>query len=276
MFGRCAGRGSGRYDPQTHEDRCVCQARAGRAPAHAARHAALDRSGPGELNAVDKNAIEEALRLRRRGDCRGRRRLDGPGRGRPSRCAPPSRWAPTAAVLVDDPAAAGSDLRRHQPGARQRARARGAPTSCCSASRPATAAARVLWAAVAERLQLPFVSQAAELTVADGSVTVRARDRVRRRRDRGDAARGGRGERRHQRAALHVAQGDDGGQEEAARRADRGRPRPSRRRGGRRPARRPSCSASVAPPARADAVKIEDDGDAAQAIVDFLAERELV
>ena len=54
------------------------------------------------------------------------------------------------------------------------------------------------------------------------------------------------------------------------------RPRPRRRRGRRRPARRPRCSRLGDPPARGDARKIEDDANAAQAIVDFLAEKRLV
>ena len=100
-----------------------------------------------------------------------------------------------------------------------------------------------------------------------------AADRVRRRRDRGAAARGGRGERRDQRAALHVAQGDHGRQEEAAggpARSPISASTPARRA---RPARGPRCSRSATPPAAAGARKIEDDGDAAEAIVDFLAEK---
>ena len=54
------------------------------------------------------------------------------------------------------------------------------------------------------------------------------------------------------------------------------RPRRRRRRRRRGRARRPWCSALGEPPSRGDARKIEDDGNAAQAIVDFLAEKRLV
>ena len=43
-----------------------------------------------------------------------------------------------------------------------------------------------------------------------------------------------------------------------------------------RPARAPRSSGLGEPPSRGDTIKIEDEGDAAQKILDFLVERKLV
>ena len=126
----------------------------------------------------------------------------------------------------------------------------------------------VLWAAVADRLRLPVVSQAAEVTHADGKLNGEAADGVRLRRDRGADA--GRGRRLgcDQRAALPVAQGDHGREVEAAGNGVAHRPR--RRDGPSSRARRSTRSAIRR--ARGESRKIEDDGNAAQAILEFLAE----
>ena len=108
---------------------------------------------------------------------------------------------------------------------------------------------------------VPLISQVAELTVEDGAVARQAPDRVRLRRDRGAAARGRRRLGRDQRAALPVAQGDHGREEEAAgdavarRRRRRRRPR-RRERLAHRGARR-----SAPPPPRGETRRIEDDGE---------------
>ena len=80
---------------------------------------------------------------------------------------------------------------------------------------------------------------------------VEAPDRVRLRRPRGAAARARRRLGRDQRAALPVAQGDHGREEEAAGRGHAGRPRRRRRRRRRRPARAPRSTPSAPPPPRA-------------------------
>ena len=128
----------------------------------------LDRSGEAGLNPFDANAIEEALRIRGSGGGgRGRARLDGPGARR------------------RDPAQGARDGRRpRRP--RRRRRARGSDlvgTSAVLAKALARESAdlvlfgqqasdsdgAVLAAAVAERLQLPLVTQVSELTVAAGT-----------------------------------------------------------------------------------------------------------
>ena len=126
-----------------------------------------------------------------------------------------------------------------------------------------------LWAAVAERLRRPVVSQVSELTVDGGVAHRQAADRVRLRHDPRAAAGGRRGRRLDQHAALPVAEGDHGREEEAAGDA----------RGGDVGGAEGAGTTVVAlnpPPPRGEARKIEDDGTAAEKIVEFLAEKRLV
>ena len=192
---------------------------------------------PGRRCDAPHRPLDEAARPLRRGGAERLRRERGRGgaaaartppatarscssrsgpRRRSTRCGRRSRWAPTAPCSCPTTAAAGSDLVATSTRLAEGARARGAPISSSSASRPRDSDGAVLWAAVADRLRRPIVSQVAELTVADGSVARQAPDRVRLRRDRGAAACGRRGLGRDQRAALPVAQGDHGREEEAA------------------------------------------------------------
>ena len=193
----------------------------------------LDRSGPGELNATDKNAIEEALRLKEGSDAEVVRRHDGPGGGDGVAAHRAWAWAPTARCWSTTTAVAGSDLV-----ATSRVLAavleRESADLVLFGQQTSDGGGAVLWAAVAERLQLPFVSQATKLTLGDGVVTVDRETEVGNDTHRGEVARRRGGERRDQRAALHVAEGDDGREEEAARHVDRVRPRDRSRRGGRR------------------------------------------
>ena len=69
----------------------------------------LDRSGPGELNATDKNAIEEALRLKESADAEVVVVTMGPAAATESLRTALGMGADRA-VLVDDDAVAGSDL----------------------------------------------------------------------------------------------------------------------------------------------------------------------
>ena len=178
------------------------------------------------------NAIEEALRVQggvRRG--RGRARLDGPASARSTSLRKGS-----------------GDGRRPR---RARLRRRGArapissPRALCSRRRSSGKSAdlvlfgqqasdsdgAVLWAAVAERLRLPLVSQVVGARRStDGAVDREAADRVRIRPDRRAAAGRRRRLGRDQRAALPVAEGDHGREVEAAGDALRRRPGPRRRR----------------------------------------------
>ena len=126
----------------------------------------LDRSGPGELNASDKNAIEEALRLKEGGDAEVVVVTMGPAAATESLRTGLGMGADRA-VLVDDDAVAGSDLV-----ATSRVLAsvleRESPDLVLFGQQTTDGGGAVLWAAVAERLQWPFVSQATKLTLGDG------------------------------------------------------------------------------------------------------------
>jgi electron transfer flavoprotein beta subunit len=127
----------------------------------------LDRSGEGALNAFDAHAVEEALRVR---DQAGGGEVVLVSMG-PAKAADALRkglaMGADRAVLVTDDAAAGADLvgtSRVLAAALERE----TPDLVLFGQQAADADGAVLWSAVAERLRLPVISQVAELTVADG------------------------------------------------------------------------------------------------------------
>jgi electron transfer flavoprotein beta subunit len=129
----------------------------------------LDRSGEGALNPFDANAVEAALRLK-----------EGAGEGEvvlvsmgPAKALDALRKAlamgADRAVLVADDAAAGADLvgtSRVLAAALERE----STDLVLFGQQAADGEGAVLWAAVAERLRRPVISQASELDVADGTV----------------------------------------------------------------------------------------------------------
>jgi electron transfer flavoprotein beta subunit len=129
----------------------------------------LDRSGEGALNAFDAHAVEEALRIRERtGD--GEVVLVAMG---PARAADALRKAlamgADRAVLVTDESAAGADLvgtSRVLAAALERE----APELVLFGQQAADGDGAVMWAAVADRLRKPVISQAAELTIENGKI----------------------------------------------------------------------------------------------------------
>jgi electron transfer flavoprotein beta subunit len=233
----------------------------------------LDRSGPGELNATDKNAIEEALRLKEGGEAEVVLVTMGPAAATESLRTGLAMGADRA-VLVDDDAVAGSDLvatSRVLAGVLERE----TPDLVLFGQQTSDGGGAVLWAAVAERLQRPFVSQATKLAVGDGVVTVERETEV--------------GNDTIEAALPAVVAVSDAINE----------PRYTSLKGMMAAKKKPLDTltasdlglagdavgvtgsqtvvlATGAPPARAGAVTIEDDGSAAQAIFDYLAERELV
>jgi electron transfer flavoprotein beta subunit len=129
----------------------------------------LDRSGEGALNAFDAHAVEEALRVR-----------EGTGDGEvvlvslgPEKALDSLRKAlamgADRALLVSDEGAAGSDLVATSR-VLAAALAREGANLVLFGQQASDSDGAVLWAAVAERLRLPLISQVAELTVADGEV----------------------------------------------------------------------------------------------------------
>jgi len=130
----------------------------------------LDRSGPGELNDVDKNAIEEALRLKEDAGFEVVVISMGPEPATESLRTALALGADRA-VLVSDPAASGSDLVATSKVLAKALEREGADLVLFG-QQTSDGGGALLWAAVADRLRIPFVSQAAELTVAAGMVRV--------------------------------------------------------------------------------------------------------
>jgi electron transfer flavoprotein beta subunit len=128
----------------------------------------LDRSGEGTLNAFDSHAVEEALRVRdaREGE------VVAVSLG-PAKAADGVRKALAMgvdrSVLVSDDEAAGSDLVATSY-VLARVLERESPDLVLFGQQGSDSDGAVLWAAVAERLQLPVLSQVAELTVGDGKI----------------------------------------------------------------------------------------------------------
>jgi electron transfer flavoprotein beta subunit len=233
----------------------------------------LDRSGEGALNRFDANAVEEALRLK--GDGEGEVVVVSMG---PERAADSLRKAlamgADRAVLVSDEAAAGADLlatSRVLAGALAREDA----DLVLFGQQASDADGAVLWAAVAERLRRPVVSQAAEVSVADGRVRVKRQtefgydvieaplpavvavsDAINE--PRYPSLKGIMGAKKKPFETLTVSDtGVDAGDAGEAGSAT-------------------EVLALGAPPSRGDALKIEGDANAAQAILDFLVEKRLI
>ena len=129
----------------------------------------LDRSGEGVLNATDVNAVEEALRLK---DVHGGEVVVvslGPEKAMESLRKALAMGADRA-LLVSDEAAAGSDLlatSRALAAALQREDA----DLVLFGQQSSDADGAVLWAAVSDRLRRPMVSQVAELKVEGTELT---------------------------------------------------------------------------------------------------------
>jgi electron transfer flavoprotein beta subunit len=236
----------------------------------------LDRSGEGALNAFDANAVEEALRLKEAaGDGEVVVLSLGPAKTQDALRKALAMGADRA-VLISDEAAAGSDLvatscllakalEREEP----------QPDLVLFGQQAGDSDGAVLWAAVADRLRRPLVSQAAEVTHADGNVTVKRQtefgydviqaalpavvavsDAINE--PRYPSLKGIMGAKSKPQATLTVSDLGVG--------ADRSGEQGSRT----------EVLALNDPPARGESRKIEDDGNAAQQIVDFLAEKRLL
>jgi electron transfer flavoprotein beta subunit len=233
----------------------------------------LDRSGEGALNHFDANAVEEALRLK--GDSDSEVVVVSLG---PEKAADSLRKAlamgADRAVLVTDPGAAGSDLVATSKILAKALEREGADLVLFG-QQASDADGAVLWAAIAERLHRPVVSQAAELTVDGGSLRVKRQtefgydvieaplpavvavsDAINE--PRYPSLKGIMGAKKKPFEILSLSDvGVDAGDAGEA-------------------GSKTEVLALGEPPSRGDARKIEDDGNAAQAIVDFLAEKRLV
>jgi electron transfer flavoprotein beta subunit len=131
----------------------------------------LDRSGEGALNHFDANAVEEALRLKGDSDTEVVVVSMGPEKAADSLRKALAMGADRA-VLISDDALAGSDLVATSK-VLAKALARENADLVLFGQQASDADGAVLWAAVAERLGRPVVSQAMELTVDGGSLKVK-------------------------------------------------------------------------------------------------------
>jgi len=128
----------------------------------------LDRSGEGALNPTDVNAVEEALRLKESAGGEVVLVSLGPEKAMDSLRKGLAMGADRA-VLVSDGAAAGSDLVGTSR-VLAAALAREEPDLVLFGQQSSDADGAVLWAAVSDRLRRPMVSQVAELTVEGGTL----------------------------------------------------------------------------------------------------------
>jgi electron transfer flavoprotein beta subunit len=229
----------------------------------------LDRSGEGALNPFDANAVEEALRLR---DATGESEVVLVSMG-PAKAQDALRKAlamgADRAVLVSDDAAAGADLVATSQ-AVAKALEREAADLILFGQQAGDSDGAVLWAAVADRLRLPVISQAAEVTHEDGNVTVKRQtefgyDVIEAPLPAVVAVSDAINEPRY--PSLKGIMGAKSKPQETVSLADVGADGLQSR---------TEVYALNDPPARGDSRKIEGDTDAAQAIVDFLAEKRLV
>ncbi|HEX6491318.1 MAG TPA: electron transfer flavoprotein subunit beta/FixA family protein [Gaiellaceae bacterium] len=129
----------------------------------------LDRSGELALNPFDANAIEEALRLQA-GEAGSEVVLVSFG---PARALEALRkglaMGADRLLLLTDEAGAGSDLVATSY-ALARALEREQPELVLCGQQASDSDGAVMWAALAERLRRPLISQVAELTVSDGKL----------------------------------------------------------------------------------------------------------
>jgi electron transfer flavoprotein beta subunit len=234
----------------------------------------LDRSGEGALNHFDTQAVEEALRIKER-DGDGEVVLVSMG---PEKALDSLRKAlamgADRAVLVSDEQAAGSDLVATSRALAAALEREGADVVIFG-QHGGDSDGAVLWAAVADHLRRPVISQVAELEIGDGKLkgkrqtefgydlieaplpaVVAVSDAINE--PRYPSLKGIMGAKKKPQERLSandLVLGADVVGEAGS---------------------RTSVLALNDPPARGDAVKIQDDGSAAEKIADFLAERKFL
>jgi electron transfer flavoprotein beta subunit len=228
----------------------------------------LDRSGELAISEFDTYAVEEALKLR---DASGEGEVVIVSMG-PERAMDALRKAlamgADRAVLVTDPALEGADLLGTTTALAGALEKEGADLVLFG-QQSADGGGACLWAAIADRLRRPVISQVSELTVDGGSLTgkrqtefgydtikaplpavVAVSDAINT--PRYPSLKGIMGAKRKPQETVSAA--DVGGASDPG----------------------TTVVALNPPPARGEALKFEDDGSAAEKIVEFLAEKRLV
>ena len=234
----------------------------------------LDRSGEAALNPTDLNAVEEALRVKEgRGD--GEVVLVSLG---PEKAVDSLRKAlamgADRAVLVADATAAGSDLLGTSR-ALAAALEREQPDLVIFGQSSSDGDGAVLWAAVADRLRRPLISQVATLTVEGESVTGKRQtehgyDLITAPLPAVVAVSDAINEPRY--PSLKGIMGAKTKPQETVSLSDLGVDAAQVGEAG----AKTTVLELGPPPSRGDQVKIEDDGSAAQKILDFAVERRLL
>ena len=233
----------------------------------------LDRSGEGALNHFDANAVEEALRLKGDSDSEVVVVSLGPAKAADSLRKALAMGADRA-VLVSDDAAAGSDLVATSL-LLAKALERESADIVLFGQQASDSDGAVLWAAVADRLRRPLISQVADLTADGTSVTgkrqtefgydviaaplpaiVAVSDAINE--PRYPSLKGIMGAKKKPQEQVSLA---DLGIEPARAGAE---------------GSRTEVRSLGEPPARGDSIRIEDDGTAAEKLLTFLAERKLL
>ena len=234
----------------------------------------LDRSGAGALNEFDTHALEEGLRVREQaGEGEVVAVLMGPEQAADSLRKALAIGADRSVHVVDD-ALAGSDLVATSK-VLASALERQQPDLVLFGQQGADSDGAVLWAAVADRLRLPLVSQAASLELAEGRAKMKRQteygydvieaplpcviavsDAINE--PRYPSLKGIMGAKRKPQEKLALGElglsagevGEVGSRTEVYALSD--------------------------PPPRGETVRIEDDGNAAERIIEYLAQRKLV
>jgi electron transfer flavoprotein beta subunit len=234
----------------------------------------LDRAGEGALNPFDANAIEEGLRVR---DAAGEGEVVLVSLG-PEKALDALRkglaMGADRALHVSDEAAGGSDLVATSLALAKALEREGADLVLFG-QQASDSDGAVLWAAVAERLRRPLISQVAELTIDGGRLrgkrqtefgydtieaplpaVVAVSDAINE--PRYPSLKGIMGAKKKPQEQVSLGElGIEAGQAGAE-------------------GSKTEVLSLGAPPARGDSRKIEDDGSAAEQIVAFLVEKRLI
>jgi electron transfer flavoprotein beta subunit len=231
----------------------------------------LDRSGEGAINPFDVHAVEEALRIK---EAQGGEVVIvtmGPA-GAQDSVRKALAMGADAALTITDEAAAGSDLVGTTNVLAAALEGEGADLVIFG-QQASDSDGAVLWAAVADRLRRPVLSQVAELEVSDGKVrgkrqtefgydvieapmpaVLAVSDAINE--PRYPSLKGIMGARSKPQRTVSISElGVEGVGEAGA---------------------KTTVEGLNDPPPRGDTVKIEDDGAAAEKIVEFIAERKLL
>src|SRR5437868_11371811 len=225
----------------------------------------LDRSGELTISDWDTYPIEEALRLK---EAAGEGEVVVVSMG-PERALDALRktlaMGADRAVLVTDSALEGADL-LGTASALAGALEKEGPDLVLFGQQSADGGGAVLWAAVAEKLRLPVISQVSELTTGNGSVTGKRQTEF-----------GYDSIRAPLPAVIAVSDAINTPRYPSLKGIMGAKKKPQETVA---PSETTAAATTVValnpPPARGDAQKIEDDGTAAEKIVEFLAEKRLV